>query len=216
MNVSQEHLAVLLLAKHSGERFFADLFGQLGFNFKDEPLSQKNFFMYPHNFKNYEKYLKIACIDNPYNIVYQEFFKNSSTNWKLKGNNIEKQREEFSNWMDLVFYNDVDYLDKNCAGHAIIFLFCKDFSQLNIDYVVKKESYLLDLQKIPFVETSKINENLNFLMETKNDHKEIINKEQAKRIFNFYRPYFDKFGFDPFSFTNQELSLKEKVDFIHS
>jgi|LakMenE18May11ns_1017448.scaffolds.fasta_scaffold9945992_5 hypothetical protein len=216
MNVSQEHLAVLLLAKHSGERFFSDLFGKLGFYFKDEPLSQKNFFMYPHNFGDYEKYLKITCIDNPYNIIYEEFLKNSNTNWKLKTNTIEKQQEEFSYWFDLIFYNEVDYLEGNCSGHALIFLFCRDFFKLDIDYVVKRESYFEDLQKIPFVDVSKINKNLLFLLETKKDHQNVINKEQAKKIFDFYKPYFEKFGFDPFSFTSQELSLKEKVDFIHS
>jgi hypothetical protein len=216
MNVSQEHLAVLLLAKHSGERFFSDLFGKSGFYFKDEPLNQKNFFMYPHNFSNYEKYSKITCIDNPYNIIYEEFLKNSNTNWKLKTNTIEKQREEFSYWFDLIFYNEVDYLEGNCSGHALIFLFCKDFFKLDIDYVVKKESYFEDLQKIPFVDVSKINENLLFLLETKKGHQNVINKEQAKKIFDFYKPYFGKFGFDPFSFTSHELSLKEKVDFIHS
>ena len=43
MNVSQEHLMALLFAKNTGERFFADLFGNFSFFNKSEPLSQKKF-----------------------------------------------------------------------------------------------------------------------------------------------------------------------------
>lgn len=216
MNVSQEHLMVLLLAKNSGERFFADLFGKLGFYFKDEPLSVKNMFMYPHDFSKYEKYSKIACLDNPYRIVYNEFLINSPTNWKLKQNDLEKQKEEFSNWLDLIFYNDVDYFEKRFAGYMLTFMHSRDFSKIEIDYVVKKDTYLEDLKKIPFMDLSQINPKLDFIIEKNLDFQKIINKEQAKRIFNFYRPYFDKFGFDPFCFTQEDIPLKEKVDFIHS
>jgi len=55
-----------------------------------------------------------------------------------------------------------------------------------------------------------------FLVHNDFKYQKIITRDQAKKIFNFYRPYFDKFGFNPFSFTNEELTLKEKVNFIHN
>lgn len=216
MNVSQEHLMVLLLAKNSGERFFADLFGKLGFHFNNEPISTRNLCLLQKNLQDYEEYSKIVCLDNPYRIVYNEFLINSPTNWKLKGNTIEKQQEEFSNWLDLIFYNDVDYYQDNRDRVPLVFMLCRDFADLKIDYLVKKESYLEDLQKIPFMDLSKLNPKLEFLMENDLDYQNIITKEQAGRIFRFFQPLFDKFGFNPFSFTQEELSLKEKVDFIHS
>ncbi len=216
MNVSQEHLAVLLLAKNTGEHFFADLFGKLGFHFKNEPISPNNLYILETNFQNYEEYTKIACLDNPYRIVYNEFLINSPTNWKLKKNDTEKKQEEFSNWLDLIFYNDLDYYEENRYRVPLVFMLCRNFANVEIDYVVKKDSYMEDLQKIPFMDPSKFNPKLEFLVKNNLDYQKIITREQAKRIFNFYRPYFDKFGFDPFSFTNQEFTLKEKVDFIHS
>ena len=216
MNVSKEHLAVLLLAKHSGDRFFADFFGKFSFFVGDDPLSQTKFSTNLYKYENIDGYKKIACIDNPYRIVYQEFLSISSENWKKKTNLLEKQQKDFTRWFDNIFYNNLGYLSENCHKHQVGFLFCNDFSTMEIDYVVKKESYFQDLQKIPFVDVSRINSNLDFLVKQSNDYQKVLNREQAKKIFDFYRPYFDKFEFDPFSFTNQELSLKEKVDFIHS
>ena len=66
------------------------------------------------------------------------------------------------------------------------------------------------------MDISKINQKLVFLVKDDFNHQKIITRDQAKKIFNFYRPYFDKFGFNPFSFTNEELTLKEKVNFIHN
>ncbi len=155
-------------------------------------------------------------MDNPYRIVYNEFLINSPTNWKLKKNDTEKKQKEFSNWLDLIFYNDLDYYEENRYRVPLVFMLCRNFANVEIDYVVKKDSYMEDLQKIPFMDPSKFNPKLEFLVKNNLDYQKIITREQAKRIFNFYRPYFDKFGFDPFSFTNQEFTLKEKVDFIHS
>ena len=216
MNVSQEHLMALLFAKNTGERFFADLFGNFSFFNKSEPLSQKNFTSNYDNLDEIVNYKKIVCLDNPYRMVYQEFLINSSENWKKKTKSIEYQQEEFTYWFDNIFYNDVDYLNNNCARHQVRFLFSKDFYKLDIDYVIKKESYIEDLSKIPFMDISKINQKLVFLVKDDFNHQKIITRDQAKKIFNFYRPYFDKFGFNPFSFTNEELTLKEKVNFIHN
>ena len=216
MNVSQEHLMALLFAINTGERFFADLFGNFSFFNKSEPLSQKNFTSNYDNLDEIVNYKKIVCLDNPYRMVYQEFLINSSENWKKKTKSIEYQQEEFTYWFDKIFYNDVDYLNNNCARHQVRFLFSKDFYKLDIDYVIKKESYIEDLSKIPFMDISKINQKLVFLVKDDFNHQKIITRDQAKKIFNFYRPYFDKFGFNPFSFTNEELTLKEKVNFIHN
>jgi hypothetical protein len=48
------------------------------------------------------------------------------------------------------------------------------------------------------------------------DYQKVISESQAKKIFYFFQDYFNKFGFDPFTFTTEELTKQEKVNFIHS
>lgn len=215
MNVSKEHLMILLLSKNSGEKFYGDFFGTFSFFKENIPLSKKNFSLGFKEFNNTESYKIIACVDNPYRIVYEQFLINSSENFKKKNLSLDKQKEEFSYWFEKIFYNDIDYLDDNCALHQLVFLTIQDFANEKIEYIVKKESYIQDLNKIPFVDISKINNKLSFLMEVSFNYKKIITIGQAKKIYNFYKLYFDKFDFNPFSFSDKEFTLKEKVNFIH-
>jgi hypothetical protein len=216
MNVSQKHLMVWLFAKNSGERFFADYLGNFDFFYKDKVLGQRNFCKTNNELQNYENYSKIICIDHPYRIVYEEFLKLSEFNWKKKRSSLEKQKEEFTFWFDKIFYNDFDYLEENCALHQISFLLSRDLADLNAEFVIKKETYLEDLQKLPFFDESKINHNLTFLLEPTMAYQNVISLDQAKKIFDFFKDYFNKFGFDPFTFTTEELTKQEKVNFIHS
>jgi hypothetical protein len=215
MNVSQKHLMLLLFAKNSGERFYADFFGNFDFFYNEKPLNQKTFAKSVKNLEQYEDYRKIVCLDHPYRMIYLEFLKNNEENWKIKKNSLEKQRETFTKWFESIFYNDFDYLNKNCHIHQISFLMSRDFANINPDYVIKKDTYFEDLQKLPFYDASKINENLIFLLEPSMDYQKVINQVQAKQIYDFFRDYFNKFGFDPFAFSEKQLSKKEKVDFIH-
>jgi len=166
--------------------------------------------------ESFQNYQKIICIDHPYRVVYQEFIKNSDINWKIKTNTLEKQREDFSFWFDRIFYNDMDYLNDNCALYQLTFILSRDFAHIEPDFVIKKDSFLEDLKKLPFFDELKINHNLTFLLEPSMDYQKVISREQAKKIFVFFQDYFNKFGFDPFTFTTEELSKQEKVNFIHS
>ena len=109
-----------------------------------------------------------------------------------------------------------DYLEENCALHQISFLLSRDLADLYAEFVIKKETYLEDLQKLPFFDESKINHNLTFLLEPTMAYQNVISLDQAKKIFDFFKDYFNKFGFDPFTFTTEELTKQEKVNFIHS
>lgn len=216
MNVSEKHLMVLLLAKNSGERFFADYFGKFDFLFKGKPLEQNYYCRLNDNLESFKNYQKIICIDHPYRVVYQEFIRNSDVNWKIKTNTLDKQQEDFTFWFNRIFYNDIDYLNDNCALHQLTFLLSRDFAYINPEFVIKKESYFEDLKNLPFFEETKINQKLDFLLEPNMDYQKVISRDQAKKIFDFFQDYFNKFGFDPFSFTTEELTKQEKVNFIHS
>ena len=207
---------VLLLAKNSGERFFADYFGKFDFFYKEKPLESNYYCRLNDISESFQNYQKIICIDHPYRVVYQEFIKNSDINWKIKTNTLEKQREDFSFWFDRIFYNDMDYLNDNCALYQLTFILSRDFAHIEPDFVIKKDSFLEDLKKLPFFDELKINHNLTFLLEPSMDYQKVISREQAKKIFVFFQDYFNKFGFDPFTFTTEELSKQEKVNFIHS
>ena len=43
-----------------------------------------------------------------------------------------------------------------------------------------------------------------------------LSYENASKIYKVFKKHFDNFNYDPFSFTDKELSLKDKVNFIHN
>jgi hypothetical protein len=92
----------------------------------------------------------------------------------------------------------------------------RDFANINPDYVIKKDTYFEDLQKLPFYDATKTNQKLDFLLQPSMDYQKVISESQAKKIFYFFQDYFNKFSFDPFTFTTEELTKQEKVNFIHS
>jgi hypothetical protein len=95
------------------------------------------------------------------------------------------------------------------------FLKINDLVDINFDFVVKKDTYYDDLKRLPFFDEAKLSSKLEFLIKSDTSYQLVLNEAQAKRIFTYFRPFFDKFGYDPFSFTNVELTKQEKVNFIH-
>jgi hypothetical protein len=215
MNVSKEHLSVLVFARNCGERYFAEYFGKHGFYFKEKPLNQFNFAVVRNDLKDYDHLSKILCIDNPYRIIYSEFIRTSKENWKKKNFSIDQKRKEFSKWFDSVFYNDFDYVKNHNFPVSLSFLKINDLVDINFDFVVKKDTYYDDLKRFPFFDEAKLSSKLEFLIKSDTSYQLVLNEAQAKRIFTYFRPFFDKFGYDPFSFTNVELTKQEKVNFIH-
>ena len=88
-----------------------------------------------------------------------------------------------------------------------------DFATFEIILIIY---YFEDLQKLPFYDATKTNQKLDFLLQPSMDYQKVISESQAKKIFYFFQDYFNKFGFDPFTFTTEELTKQEKVNFIHS
>ena len=64
--------------------------------------------------------------------------------------------------------------------------------------------------------TERINFNENLLKNNIEFEIDTLSLESATKIYKVYKKSFDFFDYDPFSFTSHELSLKEKVDFIHN
>ena len=132
-----------------------------------------------------------------------------------KNFSIDQKRKEFSKWFDSVFYNDFDYVKNHNFPVSLSFLKINDLVDINFDFVVKKDTYYDDLKRLPFFDEAKLSLKLEFLIKSDTSYQLVLNEAQAKRIFTYFRPFFDKFGYDPFSFTNVELTKQEKVNFIH-
>jgi hypothetical protein len=73
-----------------------------------------------------------------------------------------------------------------------------------------------DLRKIPFFDNIDIQVRGIFFPPLYDDYKDIFSEENAKKLFWLNRDFFMKSGYDPFSFSTEEFSLKKKVDFIHN
>lgn len=92
------------------------------------------------------------------------------------------------------------------------------------DQLIRMENLQEDFEKIDFIYESKfwksgeiqemIHKN-NFINKKPFHFSDLFNQNSASRVFNYYKKHFYFCGYDPFSFTNENLTNQEKIDFIH-
>jgi squalene cyclase len=86
------------------------------------------------------------------------------------------------------------------------------------------ENIVEDMGKIDFINESQLWSSdyiQNYLI--KNEHitthpykfNSIYTFETAKKVYDYYKQFFLVLGYDPFSFTTEELSNEEKIRFLH-
>lgn len=102
-------------------------------------------------------------------------------------------------------------------------------SKYNIDitiptYYIRMENIVEDIGKINFINESNLWTSgyiKNYL--TQNEHinvrhydfKSIYTIESAKKVYEYHKQFFTQLGYDPFSFTTEELTNEEKMRFLH-
>jgi len=159
----------------------------------------------------------VQLIDNPYRNLINQYRQISRENWILKSADLETFKEMFNKWCE-GYLEDIEHLvNENLIEYVTYqkFIFnIKDFSHPH--FYVRSESMEEDLQKIPLFSETDIQIREIFFPSLWDDYKNILSKENAKKIFWLNRDFFIKTGYDPFSFSTEKFSLKEKVDFIHN
>ena len=80
-----------------------------------------------------------------------------------------------------------------------------------------------DILILPFIEKTEdeslrieqLLEDNNFINERHYTFQEAYDLRSAKLVYEFFKPCFYKFDYNPFSFTRDELNKNEKITFLH-
>jgi hypothetical protein len=163
----------------------------------------------------YPDYKVICGIKNPYERVFLLHLKGDLRSIQLKKHHFDALNTEFNDWgrkilipkklkikVDETFINTnntTKYLKKWGFDHKIP------------DFFVKSEDLINDLNKLGFHDDDIIIDN-----EVKQfNFNQMYDFDFAKRVYHLYKKHFYLCNYNPFSFTEKELTDEEKISFLH-
>lgn len=235
MNINRENKIIWWAPERCATKLTAEIFKKLGFEVFDKEkqdfvsLSEhyhSHDIVFPEEFKDY----KLICnIRNPYDRVLSFYL-----NFTSVGKNYvytKHKKDDFKKRMDVFTLELFEYaifqnklINKESKTPVKYYVTKLNFDGKIPDYFIKSENILDDLSRLDFV-TQSNQWNSGEIQEIVNNNKfhnkrpfsfsEVYNPEGANRIFNFFKKHFFICDYDPFSFTNQELSNDDKIKFIH-
>jgi hypothetical protein len=163
----------------------------------------------------YPDYKVICGMKNPYERVFLLHLKGDLRSIQLKKHHFDALKTEFNDWgrkilipkklkikVDETFINTnntTKYLKKWGFDHKIP------------DFFVKSEDLINDLNKLGFHDDDIIIDN-----EVKQfNFNQMYDFDFAKRVYHLYKKHFYLCNYNPFSFTEKELTDEEKISFLH-
>jgi hypothetical protein len=163
----------------------------------------------------YPDYKVICGMKNPYERVFLLHLKGDLRSIQLKKHHFDALNTEFNDWgrkilipkklkikVDETFINTnntTKYLKKWGFDHKIP------------DFFVKSEDLINDLNKLGFHDDDIIIDN-----EVKQfNFNQMYDFDFAKRVYHLYKKHFYLCNYNPFSFTEKELTDEEKISFLH-
>ena len=192
MNIDKDKKLNWITSNDIGEQKIARNLISLGFDIPN--IRQLSYLAHFKDIR--DDFTTFVTIDSPYKKIVSQFKRISNTNWSLKNKTNDEFINEFRVWFDsYTKYSSLDtgmYLYQPTHHHLL------------------KKSIILTPKNPQFIP------NLGFF-EFENDflYKDVLTFNQAQYIYQNYREIFEICGFDPFDFTNSELSIENKVNFIH-
>jgi hypothetical protein len=230
MNISLENRVIWLAPERTGSSITKKIFENYNFfsvtKKNDYKLLDFRQTVHSHENKLSEQYSNfniITNIRNPYDRVfacYQKFYLE-----KPILRNIKDFKEKFSIWVAENFWSLGFYVFLSPRYDDVNNFFQKwTFEKQDVDYFIKMENLKEDLIKLPFIskeegEIERINDLLkdnSFKNERYHSFQDAYDVKSAKLVYEFFKPCFYKFDYDPFSFTKELLSDGDKISFIHN
>jgi hypothetical protein len=166
-------------------------------------------------FEEYPTYKVICGMKNPYERVFLLHFEGNLRSIQVKKHHFDVLKTEFNRWCRqmlipnklkitvdetfIVSNNTPKYLKKWVFDHKIP------------DFFVKSEDLVNDLIKLGFNDNDIIigDEVKQF------NFNQMYDFDVAKRVYHLYKKHFYLCNYDPFSFTEKELTDEEKISFLH-
>ena len=208
MNISHERKLIWLSPEMSGTENVSKTLEKYGFLSVKDKTEEQLLLEYPD-------YKVICGIKNPYERVFLLHLKGDLRSIQLKKHHFDALNTEFNDWgrkilipkklkikVDETFINTnntTKYLKKWGFDHKIP------------DFFVKSEDLINDLNKLGFHDDDIIIDN-----EVKQfNFNQMYDFDFAKRVYHLYKKHFYLCNYNPFSFTEKELTDEEKISFLH-
>jgi hypothetical protein len=170
---------------------------------------------------DFTEYQTICFVRNPYDRVLT-LFMNLEVLPRIAVTKEKKSaiRKYFLEWVNLCFDKKKLVVDLNDYGkNSKIVEYLKQpfFNDGIPNFFIRYEDMLSDIEELKDVfEESEVE---NFKLETKEEvkfnFKEFYDIQSAKLVYEYFFSQFHLIGYDPFSFTYEELSEDTKIKFIH-
>lgn len=208
MNISHERKLIWLSPEMSGTENVSKTLEKYGFLSVKDKTEEQLLLEYPD-------YKVICGMKNPYERVFLLHLKGDLRSIQLKKHHFDALKTEFNDWgrkilipkklkikVDETFINTnntTKYLKKWGFDHKIP------------DFFVKSEDLINDLNKLGFHDDDIIIDN-----EVKQfNFNQMYDFDFAKRVYHLYKKHFYLCNYNPFSFTEKELTDEEKISFLH-
>lgn len=238
MNISHEHKIIWWAPERCATKATAHILTHFGFKFyyndDEEEKNPLGDIYQSHNIDIPEKYkdYRIICnIRNPYSRVLGLYtaFTNVGRSLVYSKDRHTFFMERYEQFLrELFLFKTIKKRFGFDEKEEKVFL--KDYiSKYNFeeripDIFIRMENMEEDLGKLPFIRESELWKSgyiHDYIL--KNPHinnkpykfNTIYTTESANRVFNYYKKHFFLCGYDPFSFTNKDLTNDEKMNFLH-
>ena len=226
MNVSIENKLIWLSPERTAGRFLSEIFKNYGFyscdrknKYELKPLGENphsNGIKIPENFKDFRI---IVSIRNPYDRVWSYYVNYFAKNFKPK--EIDQNFEKFNEFVQNTFIISVGrtYTDHFFSGDDYFNKWRLD--NIKIDTLIRFENLQNDVMSLDFIKKDpnlfdhSIFSDKRFINERFLSFDSMYDLSSAQKVFNFYKNHFFSLGYDPFSFTKENLTDQQKIDFIH-
>jgi hypothetical protein len=238
MNISHKHKTIWWAPERCGTKATAHIFNHFDFEYqgvwgnKDLPKSaqyQSHELTHPSN--EYSDYNVICSIRNPYDRMLGVFLYfvgsgKSSVYFKDKHNLMVDNFTIFIN--ELFSYKEIKpkFGIESKRDKVILDSY---ISKYNFDVTIpsnfiRMENIREDIRKIEFIKNSSLLSsgyidnylsNNNYINVRPYKFNSLYTMETAKKVYDYHKQFFLTLGYDPFSFTTEELSDEEKMRFLH-
>lgn len=230
MNVSHEHKVIWWAPQRCGTKALSNIFSKLGFEYYTNLKSfgknvksnyQSHEIEIPENLSDYKI---IFSTRNPYDRVLSLF-----TNFTNIGKNVLFLKDKQGDFIDRYdkFIDELFTYTKERTNKPILNNYVLKYSLEDIipDKIIRMENMIEDLSKIDFIKNSKLWESgyvhdylsqNEYIVRHPYKFDKVYSVDSAKKVYEHHIKQFIVCGYNPFSFTMENLTNREKMDFVHS
>jgi hypothetical protein len=208
MNISHERKLIWLSPEMSGTENVSKILEKHGFLSVEGKTEEQLLSEYPD-------YKVICGMINPYERVFLLHLKGDLRSIQLKKHHFDDLKTEFNDWGRrmlipnklTIVVNDTFIKTNNTTKYLKKWVFDHKIP----NFFVKSEDLINDLNRLGFIDEDIIINNdvkqFNF--------NQMYDFDLAKRVYHLYKKHFYLCDYNPFSFTDKELTDEEKISFLH-